>query len=205
MKKHHVMLSLLIALQLLIVFRSAAQESSETRFVEQLRQTFITACQCFDEKQYARAALIFAQLRGHYPQLQDYIQFFLAESYRNAERPEDALKELQQFLKVYPDHPLVFEAHFNAANLLVNLKRSAEALPLYQSLLSESALNQGELYYKLGVAYREASNPQQAVAALTQAVFFFPKHGFWQEARKQLDLLLKKHPDFAITRTEETL
>lgn len=205
MKKHHVMLSLLIALQLLIVFRSAAQESSETRFVEQLRQTFITACQCFDEKQYARAALIFAQLRGHYPQLQDYIQFFLAESYRNAERPEDALKELQQFLKVYPDHPLVFEAHFNAANLLVNLKRSAEALPLYQSLLSESALNQGELYYKLGVAYREASNPQQAVAALTQAVFFFPKHGFWQEARKQLDLLLKKHPDFAITWTEETL
>ncbi len=66
-------------------------KSSETRFVEQLRQAFMTACQFFDEKQYARAVLMFTQLRGRYPQLQDYVQFFLADSYRNAERPEDAL------------------------------------------------------------------------------------------------------------------
>lgn len=205
MKKQNLNVSLFIVLQMLITFHTFAQESSETHSLNQLRQTFMSAHQLFDEKQYERAALIFAQLTGRYPQLQDYVQYFLAESYRYGKRQEEALQELQQFLNIYPEHPLAHEARFNVANLLTTLKRPAEAIPIYQNLLSDSDLNQGELYYQLGLAFLETNNAQQAIPALAQATFFFPKHAFLQDARKLLEQLLNRHSEFSLTWTEELL
>ncbi|GAK59966.1 lytic transglycosylase, catalytic [Candidatus Vecturithrix granuli] len=205
MKKQILIISVFIVLQMLIVPQTFAQESFETRSLDQLRQTFMSAYQLFDTKQYESAALMFAQLDGHYPQLQDYVQYFLAESYRNGKRPEEALQELQQFLKTYPDHPLAHEVRFNVANLLVKLKQTTDAISIYQNLLSDSDLNRGELYYQLGLAFIETNNVEHAVSALAQATFFSPKHTFLQDAKKQLEQLLNRHPEFSLVWTEDLL
>ena len=195
----------LIMLVILKTFSAFAQESSTASSLTLARQMFVTGQQLLEEKQYEKAALLFAQLVGNYPLLQEYVQFLLAESYRNADRKEEALLACQKFFQTSPDHPLANEARLHAANLLVDLKKNEDAIPLYQVLLAESDLNRGEVDYKLGLALLEVGQDQQAVSALAQSVYFAPRHGFLHEARKQLDKLLKLHPEFSITWTEDLL
>lgn len=182
-----------------------AQENSAASSSTLARQMFMSGQQLLDTKHYEKAALLFARLDDNYPLLEDYVQFFLAESYRQADQKERALATFQEFLRTYPAHPLGNEARLHAANLLVDLQKPADAIPMYQALLRESDLNRGEVSYKLGLALLEAGQTQQAASMLTQSVYFSPRHGFSTDARRQLEKLLKSHPEYAITWTEDLL
>jgi outer membrane protein assembly factor BamD (BamD/ComL family) len=143
-----------------------AQENAAASSSTLARQMFMTGQRMLDEKHYEEAALLFAQLDGNYPLLQDYVQFFLAESSRQADQQEAALSAFQEFLRTSPAHPLSDEARFHTADLLVELHKPADAIPLYQTLLTESGINRGEVAYKLGLALVERSQPQQAASIL---------------------------------------
>ena len=96
--------------------------------------------------------------------------------------------------------PNLIAAHYQLGNALQSQFRFTEAIPQYQMALdlqaqSASPLNQSfpvrpaSIYYNLGVAQQQLSNPQAAIAAYQQALTLQPNYG---EAHNALATLLEK-------------
>jgi tetratricopeptide (TPR) repeat protein len=68
------------------------------------------------------------------------------------------------------------QTYLNVGSLLAQNGRTADAIPL---LAKAVALDPGhaEARFRLGLAYRDAGNPQAAIDELTEAVHLRPEHG----------------------------
>ena len=183
----------------------SAQISPKNRTLSQKRNLFATGVQLFQEKQYEKSTQIFEQLTNQYPELQDYVQFFLASTYKAQEKNVAAFALFQRFLRENTSHPLRDEVRLTAADLLCEMKKYSDAIDMYEALLSDSTIHRGEIYYKLGQAFLQTNNAQKAAFAFSQAVFVYPQSSIMKEAQNSLRKILTAHQEFAPEWTEKTL
>ena len=196
---------LLMTLGMGLSAQGAAPETAGKFTLAQRRTLFTEGVNAFQDKQYEAARQSFEGLREQYPELQDYVEFFLADTYLNLGENQKALAACQQFLKKYPVHPVAAEVRFKTANLLLGEQRYPEAIALYQNLLEHSARDQGNLYYQLGKAQAGMGNDKEAVFALQQVIAFHPDFSSLAEAQQDLQQILQKAPQLKPQWTEDTL
>lgn len=194
--------TLLLLLNLLpMSARAAAQRSlaeKRVRFAEGVAQ--------LEQKAFLQAVQTFKALASDYRELPDYTQFFLAKAYIGAKQYQDALTELQAFHAAFPHHPLQDDALWLMANALVELKREAEALPLYQELTARpSSIAKGDLLYKIGVTAATLNQSQIAVKAFHELLTTIPAYAQAKDAQKRLQAILTAHPELTPVMDENAL
>ena len=194
--------TLLLLLTLLpISARAAAQRSlaeKRVRFAEGVTQ--------LDQKAFLQAVQTFQALASEYRELPDYTQFFLAKAYIGAKQYQEALTELQAFRASFPNHPLQDDTLWLMANALVELKREADALPLYQELAARpSNIAKGDLLYKIGVTAATLNQSQIAVEAFHALLTTVPAHSQAKDAQKRLQIMLTAHPELKPVMNEDAL
>ena len=204
MQKHTYMMVLLLTLSLVLSSQVTAQETAEQLTRSQLRKLLMDGVNAFQEKKYAQAAPAFEQLVGQYPELQDYVQFFLANTYLNLGKNQQALLTFQKFLADYPSHPVADDVRLNTANLLLGEKKYTEAIALYTLLLTRPGKDQGNIYDQLGKAYLGTENDQEAVFAFQQVIAFHPEYPSIEDTKQHLQEILKKNPQLEPQWTEDT-
>lgn len=199
------MLLIVLILMLVISPHITAQEISKGLTLPQRRQLFTKGVQLFQDKKYKEALQDFEQLSEHYPELQDYVLCFLANTYLNLGENQKALVILQNFLSQYPSHPLADTVRYNTANLLLGEEKYTEAIELYTFLLKQPESDRGNIYYQLGRAFVGIKNYKEAVFAFHQVISFYPGHPYRKEARQYFQNILKNYPKLQPQWTEETL
>ncbi len=205
MKKHGNVTILVLIISLMLSPYVTAQKIFKGLTLEQRRQLFIEGVTLFQDEKYKKAVQTFEQLRDQYPELDDYVQFFLANTYINLKENQKALNVLQKFLSQYPSHPLADDVRYKAANLLIVEEKYNEAIELYTFLLTRPEKDQGDIYYQLGRAFLGMKNYKDAAFAFHQVVSFHPGHPSIKEARESLQKLLKEDPKLEPQWTEDTL
>jgi soluble lytic murein transglycosylase len=199
--------SIVFILTLVVSSSAIAQKSSMSAglTLSQRRTLFTEGTTSFYEKKYKKAVQYFEQLVDQYPELQDYVQFFLANTYLNLGENQKALLALQNFLSQYPSHPIANTVRYNVANLLLAEEKYIEAIELYTFLLNQPEEDQGKVYYQLGRAFLGIKNYQEAISAFHQVLSFYPEHPYRKEAYQYFQSILKNHPKLQPQWTEETL
>ncbi|MBN1550804.1 tetratricopeptide repeat protein [bacterium] len=205
MKKITRIVMLLLMSVLWNSFDSFAQQLSDPLTIFQKRELFTESVNVFQEKNYEKAVQLLLPLVDQYPELEDYVRYFLAESYRKLDRPQEALALFQDFLDRYPSHPLGGDVQFAIANLLFDLERYHEALTMYKDLHENPTISQGDLFYKLGQAFMNIEHYQEAVSAFHHFLSQYPGHAEKKSAQTALQKILAKYPQLSPKWTEETL
>jgi soluble lytic murein transglycosylase len=182
-----------------------AQQNSGQMTLLQKRQCLSEGVSLFQDKKYDQAVQKFEQLAGQYPELDEYVQFFLANTYINLGKQQDALKVFQQLLSHYPAHPLTDEICLNTANLLLANAKYQEAITLYTRLRDRPNIDQADIQYQFGKAYLGIGNMQNAVAAFQKVIVLYPAYAGVKEAKQALQKILAKDPKLTPQWTEETL
>jgi len=97
----------------------------------------------------------------------------VADGYRQWEqgRLEEARKSFEQAIAA---NPRSVEAHLKLGGLLLANQRYAEAIPVYQRLISLDA-NNAKAWIALGLAYRHANQTELARAAFAEALRIEPE------------------------------
>jgi len=194
-----------LVLIIIVSSYATAQETSEGLTLSQRRTLFTEGAKLFQEKKYKKAVQYFERLVDQYPELDDYVQFFLANTYINLGENQKALILLQKFLAQYSSHPVADSVRYNAANLLLAEEKYNEAIELYTFLLEQPERDRGKIYYQLGRAFLGIKNYKDAAFAFHQVVSFHPRHSYVKEARRYFQNILKKNPKLKPQWTEETL
>lgn len=195
----------ILCIGLLISSSVNAQETTIRLSLPQKRELFTKAVKIFQDKQYEESVQYFERLLNQYPELQDYVQFFLANAYIKLKEDHKALVVLQKFLVQHPSHPLLADVRFNAANLLFKEERYNEAIAFYTILLDHPEIDQGTIHYQRGRAFLAVKNYKKAVAAFHNVIAFYPRHSSKKEAERSLQKILKEDPKLKPQWTEETL
>ncbi len=196
-----------IAIGVLVVtlFPSSAIPGHQALTLAQCRQLFIESVQLFEKKEYQKAASVFEHLRNQYPELHDYVVYFLAHTYLKLQEEQKALELFQEFLAFYPSHPMTYNVQFNIAHLLFAKKEYAKARDLYRQLLGHPAIDQGEIYYRLGKVFLGLKQTGEAAFSFHQMVSFYPEHPARKEAQQQLETLIQNDPTLRPQQTEGTM
>lgn len=198
-------LRLAIGVLLLTLITSSSVHGQQTLTLAQRRQHFIEAVQVYAAKDYQKAAVAFEHLRGRYPELHDYVLFFLAHTYIKLKEEQKALDLFQEFLTRYPSHPLKYDAQLNAAHLLRANEEYTAARDLYRQLLGHPDIEPGEIYYRLGQVFLALQKPAEAAFSFQQMVSLYPKHPSRKKAQQQLQTLIQKDPSLRPQWTEGDL
>lgn len=173
--------------------------------LEQRRQRFMEGVQLYEERHYEQALVIFEALKNQYPELHDYVLFFLAHTALKLKREQQALENFQEFLTLYPSHPLTYDVRVNTAHLLFANKDYAAARDLYRQLLGHPDLDQGDLYYRLGNTFLTLNRPREAAFSFNHMLSFYPKHPSRKQAQQRFEALIRANPSLQPPQTEGTL
>ncbi len=182
-----------------------AQDTALPLSLEDKRTYFRQGTELFEKKEYEQACQLFLLLDGRYPELQDYVSYFLAVSLQQQGENRDALTRLQQFLSRFPSHPLQNDVRFLVADTLLAMHKYAEALRLYQQFSESPSEGKAELLYKLGVTLAHTKNTQDAVSALHTLITGYPGYKNVTAAQRVLQELLKTWPELTPAWTENSL
>lgn len=196
----------LVALLLLLNLLPMPARAAAQRSLAEKRARFAEGVAQLDQKAFLQAVQTFQTLASDYRELPDYTQFFLVRAYVGAKQYQDALTELQAFRASFPNHPLQDDALWLMANALVELKREADALPLYQELAAcPSNIAKGDVLYKIGVTAAALNQAQIAVEAFHELLTTFPAHAQAKDAQKRLQAILTTHPELTPLMDEDAL
>lgn len=196
----------LVALLLLLNLLPMSALSAAPRSRAEKRVRFAEGVAQLDQKAFLQAVQTFQALASDYRELPDYTQFFLARAYVGAKQYQDALTELQAFRASFPNHPLHDDALWLMANALVELKRDADALPLYQELAARpSNIAKGDILFKIGVTAAALNQSQIAVKAFHELLTTVPAHAQAKDAQKRLQAILTAHPELTPVMDENAL
>lgn len=196
---------LLVVVIWVMAFSGLAQEVGTRLTLREKRSRFIQGKTLFEKKDYEKALQIFHALDAHYPELQDYVSYFLGKSLQKEGKLPDALNQFQQFLLQFPTHPLGDEVRFAVANIFFEMKRYPEALTWYKKLDRQAAIDEGEWLYKIGVTFMHTGNERDAVTVFHKLLTSFPRHAMLKSAKTSLRKILVVHPDLAFEWTETSL
>jgi tetratricopeptide (TPR) repeat protein len=96
----------------------------------------------------------------------------VAAGYREWEsgRMDEARRFFEHAIAV---NPRSVDAHMKLAGLLLSNRRYADAIPIYQKLISLDA-NNAKAWIALGLAYRHTSQPELSRAAFAEALRLEP-------------------------------
>ena len=196
----------LVALLLLLNLLPMSARAAAQRSLAEKRARFAEGVAQLDQKAFLQAAQTFQTLASDYRELPDYTQFFLVRAYIGAKQYQEALTELQAFRAAFPNHPLQDDALWLMANALVELKREADALPLYQELAARpSNIAKGDLLYKIGVTAAALNQAQIAVEAFHALLTSVPAYSQAKDAQKRLHAILTAHPELTPVMDENAL
>lgn len=173
--------------------------------LSQRRQLFTDGVRLYEDKRYSEARIAFEQLVDRYPELQDYVLFFLGHTYIKLKEEQKALQVFQEFLTHYASHPLKYDVQLNTAHLLRANEDYMAARDLYRQLLGHPDIEPGEVYYRLGQTFLGLNKPREAVFSFHQMVSFSPEHPARKQAQQQLQALIQKDPSLQPQWTEGTL
>lgn len=201
MLRRRIICTLLLLLALPII--SSVQAAAFT--LEERRQNFIDGVQYYEEGNYTQAWGVFEELRDQYPELRDYVLFFLGHTAIKLTRNQQALEYFQEFLTLYPAHPLTYDVRINTAHLLFANNDYAAARDLYRQLLKHPDIDQGDVYYRLAKTFLALNRPREAVFSFNQMISLYPKHPSRKKAQQQFNDLLQAHPEFTPPQTEGTM
>ncbi|MBD3306634.1 tetratricopeptide repeat protein, partial [candidate division KSB3 bacterium] len=160
--------------------------AQDTFTLQQRQDRFMQGVQAFEAGDYDTARERLAPLIDHYPELEDYTRYVLAQTFVKLEQPEEALALFRDFLARFPDHPLEHEVQFAVANLLVDQEQYAQAIPLYTALQAKPDVSQDDLHYHLGQALFHTDQYAKAVQALQHMIIFYPKHAQISDVKSTL-------------------
>ncbi len=173
--------------------------------LEQRRQRFIEGIQRYEERDYTRALPVFEALKEQYPELRDYVLFFLGHTAIKLKQNQQALETFQEFLALYPSHPLTYDVQINTAHLLFANNEYTAARDLYRRLLGHPDLDQGDIYYRLAKTFTALDRPREAIFSFNQMISFYPKHPARKQAQQQLNALIQANPALKPPQTEGTM
>ncbi len=199
------MLLLVLIVDLWGLSRAFPQQASEISAGSGKRELFSEGMKAFQTKEYEKAVQFLTPLVNDYPELEDYVRYFLAKTYAEMERPKDALAVFQELLSRFPDHPLEDEIQFTIAHLLFDVQNYHDALDIYKTLRENTTISQGGLYYKLGQTFMAMEENKEAVSAFQRVISQYPGHKDVKYARAHLQKILAKHPELTPAWTEESL
>lgn len=177
--------------------------SAATFSLKDKRALFTRGVKQFRAQQYTKALQAFQSLQSTYPELDDYVLYFLAKSYQARESRAKALELFQRFLKQYPAHPLSDTVRFAQANILFELGRYEEALEDYQALLTDSTVNQASLLYQAGFSFLHTGRREEAAAAFYDLIRRFPENPLATTAQTTLNLIVINNPELKPAWTED--
>ncbi|GAK54130.1 lytic transglycosylase, catalytic [Candidatus Moduliflexus flocculans] len=194
----------IVAVLLLFTFLPMSALTAAPRSLAEKRVRFAEGIAQLDQKAFLQAVQTFQTLASDYRELPDYTRFFLAKAYVGAKQYQDALTELQAFRAAFPNHPLQDDVLWLMANALVELKREADALPLYQELVARpSNIAKGDLLYKIGVTAAALNQSQIAVEAFQALLTTVPAYVQAKDAQTRLQAILTAHPELTPVMSED--
>ncbi len=103
--------------------------------------------------------------------LGDYVSFYLGDSYLQSGRTAEAIANLNEFGKTYPDSLLIRDAHVISAKALLVEGRAQEAVTLLEK---DREPSRADLELVLARAYAAAGQTAKAVTTLRNLYFTMP-------------------------------
>ncbi len=116
--------------------------------------------------------------------LGDYVNYYLANSYFQTGRTAEAIAELSEFDKNYPESLLVRDSHVLYANALLAEARPAEAIPILEK---DRQPIRSDLELALARAYSAAGQPAKANEIYRNLYFTMPLSGEATQAESELN------------------
>jgi soluble lytic murein transglycosylase len=198
--------------QLALAQGSTQQSSSSpTQSVdfERNRTLFTHSIFDFEHGNYEKAQKNFEILRGRYKDLDEYVLFYLGQTFHHLGNYEQALSVFQQAVKSYPETPLLPEIKEALADTLLQTQHYREAADILRELvkipLSDKEIFykmgqslekvqdwRAEVYYKLGQSLEKAQNWKEATDAYQQLILFYPDQDVTLEAEKRIAILVRE-------------
>ncbi len=161
------------------------------------------AVQTFEQEHYQEAMTSFKGLRTHYPELNDYVLYFLGHVSLKLNKKPAAFAAFQEFLQSYSSHPLRYEVQFEFAHLLFDRGDYRAARDRYRQLLGHPEIvPEGDAYYRLGKVFLALNQPDEAAFSFQQMVSFYVTHPKRKDVQQQLDTLYQHHPELRPNWTE---
>jgi superkiller protein 3 len=173
---------LLAALAILIAIPGPALNAQTVqRPTDGLYQSGLAA---FKANNYARAEQVFRELQGIDPTDSRAVGG-ITEVYMAQQKEAEAVEFVRAEIQKYPERS---EYHLILGNILVRTKQYDSAIAEYQKLLDLPGGNRaGDLYYRIGEAYRRAGKIMQAIPMLQRAIELNPRDTFAAQALAQID------------------
>lgn len=165
---------------------------SLTSSLGQNRALFMQGVFYFEQGEYEKALSYFESLKNQYKELEDYVLYYLGQTWHHLEKYAEALSIYQQMLKTYPENPLIPEVRKSIAEILIQIQKYAEATKMLQELLDTPGLDKGEVLHKLGQSLEGEKNWKEAAEIYQQLFIYYPKHNRAAEAEKRMNWILKE-------------
>ena len=105
---------------------------------------------------------------------------------------EDALRQCQRTLEVYPQATIVDDILLLMGHIYREAGRDAEAINTYQQIVAQESTIAAEALVNIAEIYRQKSDFANAVATYTTVITDYPEDVIGIHARQQLDELAKR-------------
>jgi len=159
-----------------------------------LRQAFLQGRVWLKTGEYAAAKEAFSQLVGRYPELGDYVLFYLGMC-RNRLGEYAAAKEIwQQLLEEYPESRWAGEARRGLAEAAYALGEYYQASRLFRELVDEcgDSAEAAELWFKLGRCLEKLGQKKAAARIFRRIFRDYPAEEYALEAQERLRQLRRR-------------
>jgi soluble lytic murein transglycosylase len=143
--------------------------------------------QSYQGNRYAAAKKHFEAARRFPTLVQDYAEYYLALSELALHNGASAAELLKGFAQRFPSSPLAPQAALQAASILVDLQRPAEAIAQLNG--SQPALPQPDATFLLAESYRATKRLAEAVETYRKVYYFYPTSPKADVAEKRINAL----------------
>jgi soluble lytic murein transglycosylase len=164
--------------------------------LSQRRKLFKQAYTSFKLGDFQQALSGWLKLAGHYPELEDYVYHYLAQTEAALSQHPAAVTHWQELISRFPYSRLVPEARLGMADSYFMQGDFDRAILIYQQLLDQAWEDKGVrpgIYQKLARGYEQQGKFSQAMAAYHQLWLNHPASPQAEAAQQRIIALSREH------------
>ena len=184
--------------QAALLFRSIYSSTPDT--TEKKRASYLLAHSLANTNKLDESIEIFLASIKTYPEMEDYIRFYLAEVFLNSGKTKEALEQVNIVSKKFPKTLLLTKSNILLAKILEKDNKVETALNVLAetekklSVLSKSSENRSylpEVIYHQGHLYQKSGKLTEAYNRYRFLHFAFPTNQLTQQAKEEMNKLAK--------------
>jgi len=184
--------------QAALLFRSIYSSTPDT--TEKKRASYLLAHSLANTNKLDQSIEIFLASIKAYPEMEDYIRFYLAEVFLNSGKTKEALEQVNIVSKKFPKTLLLTKSNILLAKILEKDNKVETALNVLAetekklSGLSKSSENRSylpEVIYHQGHLYQKSGKLTEAYNRYRFLHFAFPTNQLTQQAKEEMNKLAK--------------